>query len=170
MPTRTVTLPRLASATMVTGQLGAPRTGTKSAARVGDDPAGGGGRTAGRAGGGALGLSPPHATQRVILLAFMRVQAPHVQVDAWEGAAAAAAASIGRVATIASTASVAARSAAAFAGSKPGRVREIIDVPLERPRRFEVHTDPTFLQLRSRVRALIHDEAARNTGFADVLS
>jgi NitT/TauT family transport system ATP-binding protein len=54
--------------------------------------------------------------------------------------------------------------------SKPGRVREVIDVPLERPRRFEVHTDPTFLQLRSRVRSLIHDEAARNTGFADVLS
>jgi NitT/TauT family transport system ATP-binding protein len=53
--------------------------------------------------------------------------------------------------------------------AKPGRVRELIEVPLERPRRFEQQMAPEFLALRSHVRGLIHDEAVRNTGFAEVL-
>jgi NitT/TauT family transport system ATP-binding protein len=53
--------------------------------------------------------------------------------------------------------------------SRPGRVREVIDVPLPRPRGFEQQMSPEFLALKHHLRGLIHDEAARNTGFADVL-
>ncbi len=53
--------------------------------------------------------------------------------------------------------------------AKPGRVRELIEVPLERPRRYEQQMTPEFLEMRSHVRGLIHDEAVRNTGFAEVL-
>ncbi len=54
--------------------------------------------------------------------------------------------------------------------SKPGRVRELIDVPLPRPRTFDQQMSQEFLQLKSHVRNLIHDEAARNAGFAGSLS
>jgi ABC-type nitrate/sulfonate/bicarbonate transport system ATPase subunit len=50
--------------------------------------------------------------------------------------------------------------------SKPGRVRELIDVHLPRPRNFSQQMESEFLQLKQHVRGLIHDEAARNTGFA----
>ena len=50
--------------------------------------------------------------------------------------------------------------------SKPGRVRELIDVELPRPRNFSQQVEREFLQLKQHVRGLIHDEAARNTGFA----
>jgi NitT/TauT family transport system ATP-binding protein len=50
--------------------------------------------------------------------------------------------------------------------SKPGRVRELIDVHLPRPRNFSQQMEREFLQLKQHVRGLIHDEAARNTGFA----
>jgi ABC-type nitrate/sulfonate/bicarbonate transport system ATPase subunit len=50
--------------------------------------------------------------------------------------------------------------------SKPGRVRELIDVHLPRPRKFSQQMESEFLQLKQHVRGLIHDEAARNTGFA----
>src|SRR5271170_287198 len=53
--------------------------------------------------------------------------------------------------------------------SKPGRVRELIDVHLPRPRNFSQQMESEFLQLKQHVRGLIHDEAARNTGFASVL-
>jgi NitT/TauT family transport system ATP-binding protein len=52
--------------------------------------------------------------------------------------------------------------------ARPGRVRELIDVPLARPRRFDQQTLPEFLELKQHVRDLIHDEAARNAGFADL--
>ena len=54
--------------------------------------------------------------------------------------------------------------------SSPGRVREIIDNPLERPRRYEQQLTQTFLDLKGHVRDLIHDEAVKNTGFASVLT
>jgi NitT/TauT family transport system ATP-binding protein len=50
--------------------------------------------------------------------------------------------------------------------TKPGRVREVIDVPLQRPRSFAQQMESEFLALKQHVRSLIHDEAARNTGFA----
>jgi NitT/TauT family transport system ATP-binding protein len=53
--------------------------------------------------------------------------------------------------------------------TKPGRVREFIDVPLPRPRDFSQQMGNEFLGLKQHVRGLIHDEAARNTGFAPVL-
>jgi NitT/TauT family transport system ATP-binding protein len=53
--------------------------------------------------------------------------------------------------------------------TKPGRVRELIPVPLPRPRDFSQQMGGDFLQLKRHVRGLIHDEAARNTGFASVL-
>ncbi|HXW82513.1 MAG TPA: ABC transporter ATP-binding protein [Acidimicrobiales bacterium] len=53
--------------------------------------------------------------------------------------------------------------------TKPGRIREMIDVPLPRPRDFSQQVGNEFLELKQYVRGLIHDEAARNTGFASVL-
>lgn len=53
--------------------------------------------------------------------------------------------------------------------TKPGRVREVIDVPLPRPRDFAQQMDKDFLALKLHVRGLIHDEAVRNTGFSSVL-
>jgi NitT/TauT family transport system ATP-binding protein len=53
--------------------------------------------------------------------------------------------------------------------AKPGRVRELIDVPLPRPRDFSQQMSPDFLEIKAHVRNLIHDEAARNTGFSAVL-
>jgi NitT/TauT family transport system ATP-binding protein len=53
--------------------------------------------------------------------------------------------------------------------TKPGRIREMIDVPLPRPRDFSQQMGNEFLELKQHVRGLIHDEAARNTGFASVL-
>jgi ABC-type nitrate/sulfonate/bicarbonate transport system ATPase subunit len=54
--------------------------------------------------------------------------------------------------------------------AKPGRVREVIDVPLPRPRTFAQQMSGEYLQLKSHVRDLIHDEAARNAGFAGSLA
>lgn len=53
--------------------------------------------------------------------------------------------------------------------SHPGQVREFIDVPLLRPRVFSQQMGNEFLELKQHVRTLIHDEAARNTGFAEFL-
>ena len=53
--------------------------------------------------------------------------------------------------------------------ANPGRVRELIPVPLPRPRDFAQQMSGEFLELKQHVRNLIHDEAARNTGFASVL-
>jgi NitT/TauT family transport system ATP-binding protein len=53
--------------------------------------------------------------------------------------------------------------------TKPGRVRELIDVPLPRPRDFSQQMGRDFLEIKQHVRGLIHDEAARNTGFGSVL-
>jgi ABC-type nitrate/sulfonate/bicarbonate transport system ATPase subunit len=53
--------------------------------------------------------------------------------------------------------------------TKPGRVREVIDVHLPRPRDFSQQMESEFLVLKQHVRGIIHDEAARNTGFARIL-
>jgi NitT/TauT family transport system ATP-binding protein len=53
--------------------------------------------------------------------------------------------------------------------SKPGRVRELIEVRLSRPRNFSQQMETEFLELKQHVRGLIHDEAARSTGFSSVL-
>lgn len=41
----------------------------------------------------------------------------------------------------------------------PGRVREVIDINLPRPRHFAMHSDPKFIELRDRVRDVVRGEA-----------
>ena len=43
----------------------------------------------------------------------------------------------------------------------PGRVREVIDVDLPRPRTFEMHSDPKFIKIRDHVRDIVREEAAK---------
>jgi NitT/TauT family transport system ATP-binding protein len=43
-----------------------------------------------------------------------------------------------------------------------GRVREIIDVDLPRPRRFDIHSDARFIALRDRVTNTVREEASRS--------
>lgn len=43
----------------------------------------------------------------------------------------------------------------------PGRVREVIDVDLPRPRAFEMHSDERFIALRDHVRDIVREEAAK---------
>ena len=43
----------------------------------------------------------------------------------------------------------------------PGRVREIIDINLPRPRRYEMHSNPEFIELRDHVRDIVREEARK---------
>lgn len=43
----------------------------------------------------------------------------------------------------------------------PGRVREIIDIDLPRPRRYEIHSNPEFIELRDHVRDIVREEATK---------
>jgi NitT/TauT family transport system ATP-binding protein len=45
--------------------------------------------------------------------------------------------------------------------AQPGRICEVINVDLPRPRRYEMHSDPHFISLRDRVTAIVRDEAIR---------
>ncbi len=54
--------------------------------------------------------------------------------------------------------------------ARPGRVKEVVDIDLPRPREYDVQLTPEFLELKHHVRELIHREAVVNTGFAEVLS
>ena len=54
--------------------------------------------------------------------------------------------------------------------ARPGRVKEIVDIALPRPREYSVQLTSDFLELKHHVRDLIHREALVNTGFADVLA
>ena len=45
----------------------------------------------------------------------------------------------------------------------PGRVREVIDVDLPRPRAFEMHSDANFIEIRDHVRNIVREEAAKGT-------
>lgn len=44
--------------------------------------------------------------------------------------------------------------------ARPGRVKEDIEVPLPRPRSYEVKTEPAFLELRRHLTALLREEAS----------
>ncbi len=44
----------------------------------------------------------------------------------------------------------------------PGRVHEVVDIDLPRPRRFEMHSDPRFIELRDAVRDVVRKEAAKS--------
>jgi ABC-type nitrate/sulfonate/bicarbonate transport system ATPase subunit len=54
--------------------------------------------------------------------------------------------------------------------ARPGRVKEVVDIALPRPREYSVQLTPDFLELKHHVRDLIHREAVVNTGFAEVLA
>ena len=54
--------------------------------------------------------------------------------------------------------------------ARPGRVKEVVDIGLSRPREYSVQLPGEFLELKHHVRDLIHREALVNTGFADVLA
>jgi NitT/TauT family transport system ATP-binding protein len=53
--------------------------------------------------------------------------------------------------------------------ARPGRVKEIVEIGLPRPREYSIQLTSEFLELKHHVRDLIHHEAVVNTGFADVL-
>ena len=43
-------------------------------------------------------------------------------------------------------------------GARPGRIKEIIDVPIERPRKLDVVMEPTFIQMKRHILGLLHDD------------
>jgi ABC-type nitrate/sulfonate/bicarbonate transport system ATPase subunit len=53
--------------------------------------------------------------------------------------------------------------------ARPGRVKEIVEVGLPRPREYDLQLTAEFLELKHHVRGLIHREALENTGFAEIL-
>lgn len=48
----------------------------------------------------------------------------------------------------------------------PGRVSEVVTVDLPRPRHFDMHSDPRFIELRDRVRDVVRTEATRSAAVA----
>jgi ABC-type nitrate/sulfonate/bicarbonate transport system ATPase subunit len=52
--------------------------------------------------------------------------------------------------------------------ARPGRVKEVVEIDLPRPREYSIQLTPHFLDLKHHVRELIHREAVVNTGFGDV--
>ncbi len=51
--------------------------------------------------------------------------------------------------------------------ARPGRIKAEIDVPLERPRSYEIKSSETFLQLKKQALALIREEAIKATQYND---
>jgi NitT/TauT family transport system ATP-binding protein len=43
-------------------------------------------------------------------------------------------------------------------GAKPGRIRKVLDIPLERPRHVGVEMEPEFIALKREILDLLHDE------------
>ena len=43
-------------------------------------------------------------------------------------------------------------------GAKPGRIRKVLDIPLERPRHLGVEMEPEFIALKREILDLLHDE------------
>jgi len=46
--------------------------------------------------------------------------------------------------------------------SRPGRVREVIDIELPRPRRYEVQSTGAFIELRDHVTSIVRKEASKS--------
>lgn len=55
-------------------------------------------------------------------------------------------------------------------GASPGHVREIVEVPLPRPRVYELRDSQEFVKLKQHVHGLIHEEAVKATGLESVLA
>jgi len=54
-------------------------------------------------------------------------------------------------------------------GARPGRVREILDVTLPRPRSYAAQDTPEFIEMKRYVHGLIHAEVIHATGLETVL-
>jgi ABC-type nitrate/sulfonate/bicarbonate transport system ATPase subunit len=54
--------------------------------------------------------------------------------------------------------------------ARPGRVKEVVEIGLPRPRVYSAQLTSDFLELKHHVRDLIHREAVVNTGFAEILT
>ena len=50
----------------------------------------------------------------------------------------------------------------------PGRIREVIDVNLPRPRRYDMRSEPSFIALRDHVTQIVRTEAIKDTAVAAV--
>lgn len=50
----------------------------------------------------------------------------------------------------------------------PGRIREVIDVNLPRPRRYDMRSEPSFIALRDHVTQIVRTEAIKDTAIAAV--
>jgi ABC-type nitrate/sulfonate/bicarbonate transport system ATPase subunit len=51
--------------------------------------------------------------------------------------------------------------------ARPGRIKAEIEVPLERPRQYEMKSSETFLHLKKRALDLIREEAIKATQYTD---
>jgi NitT/TauT family transport system ATP-binding protein len=47
--------------------------------------------------------------------------------------------------------------------ARPGKIKAEIDIPLERPRNYEMKATPSFLALKKQALALIREEAIKAT-------
>ncbi|WP_457437163.1 ABC transporter ATP-binding protein [Pseudomonas sp. TE3786] len=45
-------------------------------------------------------------------------------------------------------------------GARPGRIKEILDVPIDRPRSLDVVMEPEFIRMKRRILELLHDDLA----------
>ena len=43
-------------------------------------------------------------------------------------------------------------------GARPGRIKEILDVPIERPRTLDVVMEPAFIRMKRHILGLLHDD------------
>ncbi|QMV63125.1 ABC transporter ATP-binding protein [Pseudomonas berkeleyensis] len=43
-------------------------------------------------------------------------------------------------------------------GARPGRIKEILDVPIERPRNLDVVMEPEFIRMKRHILGLLHDD------------
>lgn len=43
-------------------------------------------------------------------------------------------------------------------GARPGRIKEILDVPIERPRTLDVVMEPEFIRMKRHILCLLHDD------------
>ncbi len=48
--------------------------------------------------------------------------------------------------------------------ARPGRIKEMVEIDLARPRQVDLLTSPEFITIKRRIMALIHDEAVRAMG------
>jgi NitT/TauT family transport system ATP-binding protein len=48
--------------------------------------------------------------------------------------------------------------------ARPGRIKEMVEIDLARPRQVDLLTSPEFIAIKRRIMALIHDEAVRAMG------